>query len=91
MTFKGRIYELREDEVALLKAIAKFERPFSDYRVRPRAVYEALGIPHKRMVYLTERKWGIKGWYDYGVACDLGWLTHDGLELVEAIEMQEAT
>ena len=38
----------------------------------PRAAGRALGIPPRRVEYLCE-KWARKGWYDYGVAADLGW------------------
>lgn len=97
MTFAGRTYDLAEDERNLLKAISVPEagvRPdVNGYvpNVRVRDVYEGLGMPHKRMVYLTETKWGRNDWYDFGVSCDLGWLTPKGLELVKAIEMQEMT
>jgi len=32
---------------------------------------------YKRAEYLLT-KWSTKGWYEYGVAIDLGWLTDDG-------------
>lgn len=32
---------------------------------------------YKRAWYLLE-KWTDKGWYDYGVTEDLGWLTEEG-------------
>ncbi len=31
-------------------------------------------IPLKREIYILN-KWADKGWYDYGVSLDLGWLT----------------
>jgi hypothetical protein len=39
-------------------------------------------IHHKRAWYLLQ-KWSDKGWYDYGVALDLGWVTEEGM-LIEA-------
>jgi len=30
-------------------------------------------MPWKRLRYLCERKWYTKGFYEYGVTCDLGW------------------
>jgi hypothetical protein len=38
----------------------------------PRSAGRALGIAPRRVEYLCE-KWARKGWYDYGVAHDLGW------------------
>jgi hypothetical protein len=34
-------------------------------------------IPQKRAWYLLE-KWCKKGWYDYGVNLELGWITEEG-------------
>ena len=34
-------------------------------------------IPAKRVVYLLY-KWSSKGWYEYGVNVELGWLTDKG-------------
>lgn len=36
-------------------------------------------IPHKRAWYFLE-KWTDKGWYEYGVTLDLGWVTEKGME-----------
>ncbi|MFW5988576.1 MAG: hypothetical protein ACOCQA_03995 [bacterium] len=36
-------------------------------------------INKKRAYYLLE-KWSNKGYYDYGVSIDLGWLTEKGIE-----------
>lgn len=43
-------------------------------RMKPRAVVNLLAetIPHKRCWYYL-RKWGLLGFYDYGVTEDLGW------------------
>ena len=34
-------------------------------------------IHHKRAWYLLE-KWSGRGWYEYGVTLDLGWITPEG-------------
>jgi hypothetical protein len=33
-------------------------------------------IASEKQAHRTLEKWCHKGWYDYGVAIDLGWLTH---------------
>lgn len=43
---------------------------------RPRHAGSALGIPDKR-VQAWCRKWMQRGWYDYGVSLDTGWLNED--------------
>jgi hypothetical protein len=43
----------------------------TSYRT-PREAAIALGMNHKRWLYLCE-KWSDKGIYDYGVSADLGW------------------
>jgi len=35
-----------------------------------------------RKVYLL-RKWAKRGWYEYGVTLDLGWLTTEGIAKAE--------
>ena len=35
------------------------------------------GVPVKRMRFWLN-EWSDKGWYDYGVTLDLGWLTEEG-------------
>lgn len=60
---------MRLDEMKLLAAVAAGEWPRdAGYR---------LGIHHKRVWYLC-RKWSKKKWYDWGVSCDLGWITDAG-------------
>ena len=61
---------MKPDEVELLKAL--------DAGERPRYAARRLGIPPNRVRYLCEDKWTRKGWYDYGVTYDLGWLTDAG-------------
>lgn len=41
---------------------------------------EGFPIPYKRALYLLG-KWCDKGWYQYGVSLDLGWLTQEGTEV----------
>jgi len=45
----------------------------------PRMIINEPGFPvhHKRAWYLLE-KWSDKGWYDYGVSLDMGWITEEG-------------
>lgn len=43
-----------------------------------------LGINWKRLNYLC-LKWSAKGWYDYGVSADLGWLTEAGMAKATAL------
>lgn len=45
----------------------------------PRDIYERLGINYKRACYILE-KWSKKGWYDWGVSIDMGWLENDKLK-----------
>ena len=37
---------------------------------------------HKRAWYILD-KWSGKGWYDYGVSLDMGWLTDTGKEIAK--------
>ena len=47
--------------------------------IRPRDAAQALGVPRRRLDYILW-KWSMKGWYDYGVAIDLGWLEPEAPE-----------
>jgi hypothetical protein len=72
---------MKPDEVALLKACV--ESKIVSGRLRydgpsGRSVAAALNIPPKRACYLFE-KWTSKGWYDYGVSVDMGWLEAEGV------------
>ena len=64
------------DEQAMLLALGNAEWP-RDYARR-------VGMNWKRCAYLCE-KWCRKGWYDYGVACDLGWLTPEGRTFADSL------
>jgi hypothetical protein len=64
---------VKPDEAALLKAVAAMPGGALVRDVIPDE------MSYKRAVYLL-RKWAGKGWYDYGVGVDLGWLTAKGKE-----------
>jgi hypothetical protein len=64
---------VKPDEAALLKAVAAMPGGACVRDVIPD------DMPDRRAVYLL-RKWAGKGWYDYGVSVDLGWLTEKGRE-----------
>ncbi len=62
----------RDDEMVLLTAIQ-----FKPNTETVRDVIVRLGMPTKRTDYLLE-KWARKGWYQWGVVIDMGWLTPEG-------------
>jgi hypothetical protein len=39
----------------------------------PRDAASIIGMPFKRLIYLTESKWPRQKVYEYGCVCDLGW------------------
>ena len=43
----------------------------------PRDIAEEIGMCEQRARFIF-RKWECRGWYEYGVALDLGWLTPAG-------------
>ena len=51
-----------------------------------RDIINESGFPfhHKRAWFLLE-KWCGKGWYEYGVTLDLGWLTEEGIEKAKSL------
>jgi hypothetical protein len=59
------------DERAFLRALATDKRP-RDIITAPGAL-----MHHKRAWRILE-KWSRRGWYEYGVSLDLGWLTPAG-------------
>lgn len=63
--------KLRDDELYLYDAL------HAGMSLRDAA--RAFGVPWRRLSYIVE-KWGRKGWYDYGVAADLGWLDDEAPE-----------
>lgn len=42
-------------------------------------IFERLGFSYKQLMYYVQ-KWSDKGFYDYGVSIDLGWLEFDKLD-----------
>lgn len=60
---------MKPDELALLLAVASCPEGNS-----VRDVIARMGINGKRACYLLG-KWAGKGWYEWGVCIDLGWLT----------------
>lgn len=49
-----------------------------------REIIKENGWNWKRCAYLLE-KWSSKGWYEYGVSVDLGWLETKGKEVAETL------
>lgn len=80
---------MKPDERALL--LAYYEATVAHhefYGVWPRDLPLAQIMPYKRVLFLLE-KWTDKGWYDYGVSLDLGWLTEEGRKVASALEGAE--
>lgn len=57
-----------------------------EVRERPRDIINEPGFPiaPKRAWYWLE-KWISKGWYDYGITLDLGWMTDKEIEHLKEI------
>lgn len=87
---------MKEDEKQFLKAV--YER-VTCYKltgkeriglfgepIRPcvRDVIKELGMNEKRALYLLD-KWDSKGWYNWGVTIDLGWLEEKGKEIAKSL------
>lgn len=73
---------MRPDEVALLKAIQqRTSDVWSPEYQSVRSIVEGLGMNTKRADYILD-KWDDKGWYEYGVCVDMGWLTDEGKAVV---------
>ena len=68
---------MKPDEFSLLVAIYGQCPVPGLYRIG-----RALGIPRNRVRYLSIQKWCRKGWYEYGVSENGGWLTLEGEEAV---------
>jgi hypothetical protein len=64
---------MRGDEKALLKAFSNSKEQYP----RIRDIARNLEMPPKRLYYLV-CKWSSKGYYEWGVVHDLGWLTDKG-------------
>lgn len=65
---------IKDDERKLMKTALEKEEGKSFM-----VLGEELQIPSKRLRYLLG-KWSVRGWYDYGVCVDRGWLTLEGTE-----------
>jgi len=63
---------MKPDEKGLLNAVQAKPRSLS-----VRAVVQKLGIHEERAAAILI-KWVNKGWYEYEVYIDLGWLTEEG-------------
>lgn len=63
---------MKPDEREFLRAV--YQKPEG---VFVRDLIGSIDMPNKRCWYLLD-KWVSKGWYEYGVALDLGWLTDKG-------------
>ncbi len=66
---------MKPDARELLTAIASGERP--------REAGERIGIHPNRVAALCQ-KWTRRGYYDYGVSLDMGFITEKGRELVRS-------
>lgn len=49
---------------------------------------ETFDMNYKRAWYLLD-KWSRKGWYEYGVTLDLGWLTNEGKKKAQELISEE--
>lgn len=80
----------KPDEIELMRRMLNLDE---DKYVRDLIdeLHEAGKLHYKRAWYLLD-KWSLKGWYDYGVTLDLGWLTDEGREaLTKFVNEREAT
>ena len=77
---------MRSDEIALAKGLlpmGAYHENRGDVDRTPRGIIADAGIPPKRGWYVLG-KWAGKGWYDWGVSIDLGWLNPEGVEALAA-------
>lgn len=83
---------MKPDEQAFLMTVASLRD--GDNRKGwkwPRDIinYPEFSMHHKRAWFLLE-KWCRKGWYEYGVTLDLGWITEEGMEIARSVYAQTA-
>lgn len=87
--------KMKPDEREFL--ITYYQLNYPDYirdkrRVTPREIINLPMFKHfmhyKRAWYLLD-KWSSKGWYDWGVTLDLGWLTDEGIAKVKELLADE--
>lgn len=76
---------MKFDEIYFLFLIADKD---SSQSVRDIINSDSCNIHHKRCWYLLN-KWVNKGFYEYGVTLDLGWLTDKGVKFVEELRGKE--
>ena len=67
----------KPDEVRLLAEMQRVAPGDTMTKESPRVIAKRLGIPVKRSDFLFS-KWSSKGWYEWGVCIDMGWLTEAG-------------
>jgi len=68
---------MKPDEKEFLKRCQQSKR---EIRVRDIINSVDFTMNYKRAWYILE-KWSGKGWYDYGVSLDLGWMTEEGMAI----------
>ena len=71
---------IKTDEIYFWNLIKKELTIYREKTVRDVINKKDFSIHYKRAWYLLE-KWSRKGWYDYGVSLDLGWITPEGLNI----------
>ena len=70
----------KPDEIYFWNRVKKEVGLYGDAGKSPRDIIneETFPLHYKRAWYLFD-KWSDKGWYDYGVTLDLGWITPQGM------------
>ena len=79
---RDAIANMAADEAALLAALHTLA-------LSPRDGGHKIGTHPKRVEKLCW-KWTDRGWYEYGVAADLGWLTERGHEVAHEVVERHA-
>lgn len=70
---------MKDDEISYLMVLCAHRGVYS-----PRELYSFLKLPPKRALYILN-KLVRKGFYDYGVSLDTGWLTDEGVKYIEEL------
>lgn len=73
---------LKPDELLFLQlCLTHLIEQRGSHHLTPRDLIQSPGFPlHPKRAWFLLEKWTGKGWYDYGVAVDLGWFTDEGAE-----------
>lgn len=71
---------MKDDERRLLIELNRSAR-------LPREIAREQGMHPKRACAMLA-KWAKRGWYDYGVSVDMGWLEQAGKDAAKAMEPQ---